>query len=55
MAKSILSEKLRGEYKNTHSIMLYMYDILVDVLIKADEYRLSDTEVLSKNGESERI
>lgn len=55
MAKSILSEKLKEEYKEKHCIMLYMYDILVDVLKKADEYRLGNTEVLIQNDESERI
>lgn len=41
MAKSHISELLPTKYRKRHQLMLYLYDILVDILIKADKYQLS--------------
>lgn len=43
MVKSIISEELPKKYIDRHSLMLYLYDILVDILKKADKYKLSET------------
>ena len=41
MAKSQISELLPTKYRKRHQLMLYLYDILVDILVKADKYQLS--------------
>ena len=41
MAKSHISELLPTKYRKRHQLMLYLYDILVDILVKADKYQLS--------------
>lgn len=41
MAKSSISELLPMKYRKRHELMLYLYDILVDILVKADKYQLS--------------
>ena len=41
MAKSHISELLPTKYRKRHQLMLYLYDILVDMLVKADKYQLS--------------
>lgn len=42
MAKSHISELLPTKYRKRHQLMLYLYDILVDMLVKADKYHLSN-------------
>lgn len=42
MVKSHISDILPDKYKKRHQLMLYLYDILVDILVKADDYKLSD-------------
>ena len=42
MAKSHISELLPTKYRKRHQLMLYLYDILVDMLVKADKYQLSN-------------
>ena len=42
MAKSQISELLPTKYRKRHQLMLYLYDILVDMLVKADKYQLSN-------------
>ncbi|MGT2923852.1 hypothetical protein ACVR0O_01425 [Streptococcus caviae] len=42
MAKSYVSEMLPNKYKKRHQLLLYLYDILVDILVKADKYGLSN-------------
>lgn len=42
MVESYISELLPLKYKKRHQLMLYLYDILVDILFKADKYKLSD-------------
>lgn len=41
LAKSHISELLLTKYRKRHQLMLYLYDILVDILVKADKYQLS--------------
>ena len=41
LAKSNISELLPTKYRKRHQLMLYLYDILVDILVKADKYQLS--------------
>ena len=41
LAKSQISELLPTKYRKRHQLMLYLYDILVDILVKADRYQLS--------------
>lgn len=41
MAKLQISELLPTKYRKRHQLMLYLYDILVDILVKADKYQLS--------------
>ena len=41
LAKSHISELLPTKYRKRHQLMLYLYDILVDILVKADKYQLS--------------
>ena len=41
MAKSHISELLPTKYRKRRQLMLYLYDILVDILVKADKYQLS--------------
>ncbi len=41
LAKSSISELLPMKYRKRHELMLYLYDILVDILVKADKYQLS--------------
>lgn len=41
LAKSHISELLPTKYRKRHQLMLYLYDILVDMLVKADKYQLS--------------
>lgn len=41
MVKSYISELLPRKYRKRHQLMLYLYDILVDILVKADKYQLS--------------
>ena len=41
LAKSHISELLPTKYRKHHQLMLYLYDILVDILVKADKYQLS--------------
>ena len=41
MAKFHISELLPTKYRKRHQLMLYLYDILVDILVKADKYQLS--------------
>lgn len=41
MVKSYISGVLPEEFRNRHALMLYLYDILVDLLKKADKYGLS--------------
>lgn len=40
--ESYLSELLPERFKDRHKLMLYSYDILVDILMKADKYGLSN-------------
>lgn len=42
LAKSLISELLPTKYRKRHELMLYLYDILVDMLVKADKYQLSN-------------
>ena len=42
LAKSHISELLPTKYRKRHQLMLYLYDILVDMLVKADKYQLSN-------------
>lgn len=42
LAKSQISELLPTKYRKRHQLMLYLYDILVDMLVKADKYQLSN-------------
>lgn len=42
MAKSLISELLPTKYRKRHELMLYLYDILVEMLVKADKYQLSN-------------
>lgn len=42
LAKSHISELLPTKYRKRHQLMLYLYDILVDMLVKADKYHLSN-------------
>ena len=42
MANSLISELLPTKYRKRHELMLYLYDILVDMLVKADKYQLSN-------------
>ena len=49
MTESNASELLPRKYKQRHQLMLYLYDILVDILYKADEYKLSDLSVRYTN------
>ena len=41
LAKLQISELLPTKYRKRHQLMLYLYDILVDILVKADKYQLS--------------
>lgn len=41
MVESYISELLPAKYIKRHQLMLYLYDILVDILVKADKYKLS--------------
>ncbi|AHY16537.1 hypothetical protein [Streptococcus iniae] len=41
MVESYISELLPAKYRKRHQLMLYLYDILVDILVKADKYQLS--------------
>lgn len=43
MVKSTISDELPKKYLERHCLMLYLYDILVDILMKADAYNLSDS------------
>lgn len=43
MVKGIMNKELPKKYIDKHSLMLYLYDILVDILKKADKYKLSKT------------
>jgi hypothetical protein len=49
LTESNASELLPSKYKQRHQLMLYLYDILVDILYKADEYKLSDLSVRYTN------
>lgn len=40
--KSQISQILPERFGQRHQLMLYLYDLLVDFLVKADKYRLSD-------------
>lgn len=40
--KSQISQVLPEKFRQRHQLMLYLYDLLVDFLVKADKYRLSD-------------
>lgn len=40
--ESYLPELLLERFKDRHKLMLYSYDILVDILMKADKYGLSN-------------
>lgn len=40
--KSQISQVLPEKFRQRHQLMLYLYDLLVDFLFKADKYRLSD-------------
>ena len=42
LAKSHISELLPTKYRKRYQLMLYLYDILVDMLVKADKYHLSN-------------
>ena len=42
MVESYISELLPSKYRKRHQLMLYLYDILVDILVKADKYQLSN-------------
>ena len=42
LAKSLISELLPTKYRKRHELMLYLYDILVDMLVKANKYQLSN-------------
>lgn len=42
LAKSHISELLPTKYRKRHQLMLYLYDVLVDMLVKADKYQLSN-------------
>ncbi|GAA5349423.1 hypothetical protein [Streptococcus uberis] len=41
MAESYISDLLPAKFRKRHQLMLYLYDILVDILVKADKYKLS--------------
>lgn len=41
MVESYISEILPLKYIKRHQLMLYLYDILVDIIVKADKYKLS--------------
>ncbi|EGF88390.1 hypothetical protein HMPREF0433_00638 [Gemella sanguinis M325] len=49
MVKNIISEELPKKYIDKHSLMLYLYDILVDILKKANKYKLSETKFKSSD------
>lgn len=50
MVESIINEKLPSKYITKHSLMLYLYDILIDILNKADKYNLSETTFKFSDG-----
>ncbi|OJF71707.1 hypothetical protein A9Q68_06885 [Streptococcus bovimastitidis] len=41
LAESYISDLLPAKFRKRHQLMLYLYDILVDILVKADKYKLS--------------
>lgn len=45
MVKPYIHENLPKKYHNKQSLMYYQYDILIDMLIKATEYNLADTQL----------
>lgn len=49
MAESYLSEYLPAKYKKRHQLMLYLSDILVDIILKADEFNLSSLDLKFTN------
>ena len=55
MVESYISELLPTKYKRRHQLMLYLYDILVDILVKADKYKLSSSSFKFINGIDSKI
>lgn len=49
MIESYLSDYLPDKYKKQHQIMLYLYDILVDILLKASKFGLADLSITFTN------
>lgn len=49
MVKNLISEQLPEQFRERHSLMLYLYDLLVDVLLKADKFKLSSVRIAWTN------
>ena len=47
--KNIINEKLSEKYIDKHSLMLYLYNILIDILKKDYKYNLSSTTLKSSD------
>lgn len=55
MVESYISELLPAKYIKRHQLMLYLYDILVDILVKADKYKLSSLSFKFTNEVDEQL
>lgn len=55
LAESYISELLSYKYRKRHQFMLYLYDILVDILVKADKYQLSNLSFEFTNKVDDKI
>lgn len=59
MATSYMHDNLPEKYHNLQKLMYYQYDILIDMLFKANEFDLAETqlkgELLSELGEKEDL
>lgn len=55
MVESYILELLPAKYIKRHQLMLYLYDILVDILVKADKYKLSSLSFKFTNEVDEQL
>lgn len=55
LVESYISELLPSKYRKRHQFMLYLYDILVDILVKADKYQLSNLSFEFTNKVDDKI
>ena len=55
MVESYISELLPIKYKKRHQLLLYLYDLLVDILVKADKYQLSSLSFKFTNEIDDKI